>query len=74
MSELPPALPVTQLAAEKAAKRDKHRFIKIFWDGHSCICEPHEVADMLDGCDGAKVTEVWMTQEAFEALPDFGGW
>jgi len=62
------------LQQEKAAKRDKHRFIRIYYDGSVCICEPHEAASMLEGCEGATVTEVWMTYEQWEALPEFSGW
>lgn len=63
-----------QLQAQKAAARDKKRFVKITYDGASCICEPREVGDMTDGCDGAVLTDVWMTDAEREALPEFMGW
>jgi hypothetical protein len=67
-------LPAEELQRQKAAARDKKRFVKVTFDGSSCICEPQEVGDMADGCDGAVLTDVWMTEAEWEALPEFTGW
>lgn len=56
--------------------RDKKRYIRMTIDGTSCICEPREVAVMINDFDGegATLTEVWMTEAEYEALPEFTGW
>lgn len=59
---------------EEAAARDKKRFVKITWDHQSCIVEPRDLKDMTDGCDGAVLTDVWMTDAEWEALSEFAGW
>lgn len=66
----------TELQAQKAASRDKRRFVRMTVDGVSCICERDEVKDLLDGAGIAayELTEVWMTQERYDALPEFEGW
>lgn len=66
---------VKEQQMQKAAARDKRRFIRMTVDGSNCICEPGEVKDMFDGgaMDGCKLTEVWMTQEQYDALPEFEG-
>lgn len=75
MSTLPQdSLSVEQLQVQKAATRDKRRYVKIAFDGTSCICEPREVGDMTDGCEGAVLSDVWMTEAEWEALPEFMGW
>lgn len=63
-----------ELQQQKAAARDKKRYVKITYDGAPCICEPRDVDDMLDGCDGATIEDVWMTVDEYEALPEFQGW
>lgn len=50
------------------------RYVRVAYDGASCVCEPRDVGDMIDGCDSATVSEVWMTEAQWEALPEFGGW
>ena len=62
------------LQQQKAAARDKKRYVKIRYDGQACIVEPHELADMVEGCDGAIVEDVWMTDEEWMKLPEFSGW
>lgn len=64
------------LQAEKAAARDKKRFARMTVDRVSCICEPNEVKDMFTGddMDGCTLTDVWMTQAEYDALPEFEGW
>jgi hypothetical protein len=75
-NEMLPAEEITseQLQAQKAIARDKKRFVRVSWDGQSCICEPREVGDMTDGCDGAVLNDVWMTDAEFDALEEFTGW
>lgn len=57
-----------------AHQRDKLRFLKLTVDGTSCICTPSEAGDMMDSPDEYTVTEVWMTQAQYDALPEFQGW
>lgn len=64
----------SQLQQQKAAARDKRRFISIRYDGHVCVCEPQEAPTMLEGCEGAVVREVWMTEDEWENLQEFTGW
>ena len=49
---------------------------RIDFDGSFCIVEPRELADMTVDLEGENfvVTDVTMTREEFESLPDFGGW
>jgi hypothetical protein len=67
-----------QLAAQKRAKTDKQKFVKLRPIGETpwCVCEPCEVSDMLEGADPAEYeqVEVWMTQADYEALKEFEGW
>lgn len=67
-----------ELQAQKAASRDKQRYVKITFDGQLCTCEPRDVETMLEGLLEcalfATVTDVWMTQAEYEALPEFMGW
>ena len=63
-----------ELQRQKAAARDKRRFVKITYDGQSCIVEPRDLEGMTDGCDGAVLTDVWMTESEWENLPEFLGW
>lgn len=65
-----------ELQQQKAAARDKKRYVRMTMDGSSCICEPGEAKDMFDGgnMDGCTLTDVWMTEAEWEALPEFSGW
>lgn len=74
MSESGTVSSTEQLQAQKAAARDKKRYVKITWDGQSCICEPRDAVEMASGSDGAVLTDVWMTPDEWEALPEFAGW
>ena len=58
------------------SKRDKKRFVKFCLDGQCCIVTPEEAVHMReDEEDPGAMTEedVWMTEEEFEALPEFQG-
>lgn len=61
---------------QKAAARDKKRFVRMTVDGASCICRADETRDILTGLpiDGATYADVWMTEDEYEALPEFTGW
>lgn len=48
-------------------------FIRLEYDGSSCVMEPHEAANRDDPETEYRVTEVQMTRDQFERLPDFGG-
>lgn len=48
-------------------------FARIEHDGTHCIMEQHEAEAMIAECDGYTVTQVMLTREQFERLPDFGG-
>jgi hypothetical protein len=64
-----------ELQAQKAAKRDKQRYMRVSHCGSSCVMEMHEAAALLTDAPGVyDSAEVWMTRTEFEALPDFGGW
>lgn len=70
-------LPAEQLAAQKRSARDKRKFVKVTHGGSSCVCTPVEAAAILSESehpDEYSAIDVWMTQHAFEELPDFGGW
>lgn len=53
----------------------KKTYIKItFNHGGFCVCDPKDVADMTAGAEaGYKTEEVLMTEQEFEALPEFDG-
>lgn len=50
-------------------------YIKItFAEGDWCVCDPREVDSMTAGAVGGyKTEEAWMTEQEFEALPEFQG-
>jgi hypothetical protein len=51
------------------------RFVRIEYQGTYCICKPDEAQDMIElGFeDEYTVTDVFMTQQEFDALPEFMG-
>lgn len=62
-------------SADTPSKRQKKRFVKITFDGASCICRPEEVKDMLDdSLTGHAISDTWMTEDEYEAMPEFQGW
>jgi hypothetical protein len=52
--------------------RDRYR--RIFSDGTVCICTPDEEQTLTAGLEGFTVSDVWLTRQQWEKLPDFGGW
>lgn len=56
-------------------KRDKRRFVKLAVDGTAVTMPPEEVQSFMDGSDPTEYTvnDVWLTQDEFEALPEFQG-
>lgn len=51
--------------------------VRITLDGTHLICRPDEVDDQLDGCDDrSKYTfsDVYLSDEEIERLPEFEGW
>lgn len=48
-------------------------FKRIEVDGTFCIVEPHELKSFIGDEDEAVITDVVMSREEFEALPDFEG-
>lgn len=58
----------------RTKKRDKQRYVKLTFDGSSCICEPNEAEQMMKDDPELTASEVWMTVAEFEALPDFPGY
>jgi hypothetical protein len=67
-----------QLQVQKAAGRDKQRFVKIRPkdSGPWCIVEPCMVDNMLDGAprDEYEIVDTYMTMAEVEALGEFEGW
>ncbi len=62
-------------SADEPSKRQKIRFVKITYDKSSCVVRPNEVPAMTeDGIEGHTLTDVWMSEAEFEALPEFQGW
>lgn len=61
------------MAEERDKKRDKHRYVRLSFDGSSCICEPREATAMQEEDARLEASEVWLTRAEFEALPDFAG-
>lgn len=62
-------------ARKMASRRDKHRYKRVSYDGASYICKPDEVEDLIDS-DGAttyEISDVWMTDDEYEQLPEFEG-
>lgn len=52
---------------------EKKRYIRMSWPGSgvsSCIVEPQDVDDVADDSP-CVLTEVWMTPEEYDALPEF---
>lgn len=65
-----------QLQAEKAAARDKVRFLRLTHDGVSCVLECKDFCDFTADMEPGSYTfrEVWMTQSEYDALPEFEGY
>lgn len=64
-----------QLAAQKAAARDKKRFVKLSYNGSYCIFPPDEIPEWPEDDDAVPTMEdIWLTQDEYDALPEFGGW
>jgi hypothetical protein len=66
-------------SADTPSKRQKIRFVKITYDGSSVYVRPNEVDDMVDKgtnyeLEGYVLTDVWMSEAEYEALPEFAGW
>ncbi len=59
---------------ERKTKRDMQRFVRLTVNDTSCICEPAEVASIIDDPGLYAQTDIWMTRAAFEELPEFMGW
>jgi hypothetical protein len=51
----------------------RRRYVRITFDGLSCICEPGDVGD-LAGDGDYTLEDVHLSEQEFEALPEFGGW
>lgn len=54
-------------------QNDKRRYLKLTADGSSVICEPFEAASMMDDPAEYVISEVWMTEKEYQALPEFMG-
>lgn len=67
---------VEQLQQQKAAARDKRRYLKVrpIEGGAWCIMEPRDFEDMTSEFHTYEVRDVWMTDAEWEALPEFDGW
>lgn len=63
-----------ELQAQKAAARDKKRYVRITYDGASCICESCDVDLMTQDLGVFELEDVWMTEVEWEQLPEFAGW
>lgn len=60
------------------SKRDKHRYIKVTYDGSSFVDTPANAAAFLDDLSPEErtdytTTEVWKTKAEIEAMPEFTG-
>jgi hypothetical protein len=71
--------PEPRKSADEPSKRQKVRFVKITYDKSSVYVRPNEVDDMIDRgteyeLEGYTLTDVWMSEAEFEALPEFAGW
>lgn len=58
--------------------QDKQRYVRLEYDGNVCIVEPEDVEDMIEdhdpNDDPIQQSDVWMTPQQFEDLPEFEGW
>ena len=52
----------------------RKRYVRISYDGLSCVSEPQDVADMTEGDTGYALQDVMLSEQEYEALPEFGGW
>jgi hypothetical protein len=60
-------------------KNDKRRYVRLRLKDDpksaTCTSSPEEAADLMaDDPDLEICGEVWLTQDEYEALPEFGGW
>lgn len=63
-------------SVDAPSKRQKVRFVKLTMDRQSCVVRPTEVKDMMEDGEDANMTmtDVWMSEAEYEALPEFQGW
>jgi hypothetical protein len=61
--------------------QDKKRYVRVKFQGASCVVEPHLVAqlvaeDFSEREPGEEFTteDVWMTPNEYETMPEFMGW
>jgi hypothetical protein len=52
----------------------RRRYVRITFDGVSCVSEPKDAADMTQGESGYQLEDVMLSEQEYEALPEFGGW
>lgn len=50
------------------------RYVRITVDGMHLICEPCEVETNLEGLENYTLTDVYLSEQEHEALPEFEGW
>lgn len=63
-----------QAASGSKQPASSARYVKITFAGDGwCICEPASVGDLTSGVADYALTDVWMTPEEFQALPEFNG-
>lgn len=52
----------------------RKRYVRITYDGIGCISEPEDVDAMTDGEAGYVLEDVYLSEQEYEALPEFSGW
>jgi hypothetical protein len=52
----------------------RHRYVRVTYQGVSCVLEPIEAADLTLGHADYETRDVYLSEQEYEALPEFGGW
>jgi hypothetical protein len=52
----------------------RKRYVRITYDGLTCVSEPQDVDDMTEGDPDYKLEDVMLSEQEYEALPEFEGW
>jgi hypothetical protein len=50
------------------------RYVRVSYEGTSCVMTPAEAEDMTMGHADYALSDVLLSEQEFEALPEFGGW
>jgi hypothetical protein len=49
------------------------RFVRVVYDGTPCVVEPGDVEALIGASEGYEISDVMLTRDQFERMPEFDG-